>query len=72
MVAELVREDDSLLVLGERTAQDRVPDDDASRRPDPVRICVRLVGVVADLLDANGDASEAELRSYSRAEASNA
>ena len=62
VVAELVGEDDALLVLRERTAQERVPDDDASRRPDPVRVRVGLVGVVADLLDANGDVSEAELR----------
>ena len=63
VVRELVREHDLLLVLGERVEQHRVPEDDAARRPDPERVRVRLVGVVAHLLDADRDVSDAELRS---------
>ena len=61
VVAELVRKDDVLLVLRERRAEERVPEDDAPGGPDPEGVGVRLVGVVADLLDAKRDVPEAEL-----------
>ena len=42
--------------------QHRVPEDDAPRRPEAVRVRVRLLGVRADLLDADRDVADAELR----------
>ncbi len=62
VVRELVREHDLLLVLRERIPEDRVPEDDTPRRPQPERVGVRLIGVGADLLDAERDVAYAELR----------
>ena len=62
VVRELVREDDLLLVLRERREEHRVPEDDPPRRPDPEGVGVRLVGVLADLLDPKRNVPEAELR----------
>ena len=73
VVRELVREHDLLLVLGERLEQHRVPEDDAARRPDAVRVRVRLLGVVAHLLDPDRDVADARARArYSRAADSSA
>ncbi len=61
VVGELVREHGLLLGLVERGEEHRVPEDDAARRPEAVRVRVRLVGVRAHLLDAHRDVSDAEL-----------
>ena len=61
VVPQLVREDDLLLVLRERREEHRVPEDDTPRRPDPEGVGVRLVGVLAHLLDPKRNVSEAEL-----------
>ena len=61
VVRELVGEHDLLLALGERLEEHRVPEDDPARRPEPVRVGVRLVGVVADLLDPDRDVTDPEL-----------
>ncbi len=56
---ELVRQDDVDLAVREAAVEQRVPEDDARRRPHAERVGVRLARVAAHLLDPQRDAVDA-------------